>query len=60
VVFLLFGAAAGCWMANRIGDPVLRLTRASQRIASGELSVRVFVRTADSCSGWSSRSTRGA
>jgi two-component system nitrogen regulation sensor histidine kinase NtrY len=47
VVFLLFGAAAGYWMANRIGDPVLRLTRASQRIASGELSVRVFVRTAD-------------
>ncbi len=47
VVFLLLGAAAGYWMANRIGDPVLRLTRASKRIASGELSVRVFVRTAD-------------
>lgn len=47
VVFVLVGAGVGYWLAQRIADPVARLTRASQRIASGELSARVFVRTAD-------------
>jgi signal transduction histidine kinase len=47
VVFLLLGAAVGYWLAERIAEPVERLTRASRRIASGELSARVFVRTAD-------------
>ena len=47
VLFLLIGAGVGYWLAERISDPVERLTRASRRIASGELSARVFVRTAD-------------
>jgi len=34
-------------MAERIGDPVQRLTRATRRIAAGDLSTRVIVRTAD-------------
>lgn len=47
VVFIALGAGVGYWLAQRIADPVARLTRASRRIASGELSARVFVRTAD-------------
>ncbi len=47
VVFILLGAAVGFWMAERISDPVRRLTRASQRIAAGNLDTRVFVRSAD-------------
>jgi nitrogen fixation/metabolism regulation signal transduction histidine kinase len=47
VVFILLGGGLGYWLAQRISDPVERLTRASRRIAAGELSARVFVRTAD-------------
>lgn len=47
VVFILLGGAVGFWMAERISDPVRRLTRASQRIAGGDLDTRVFVRSAD-------------
>lgn len=47
VVFILFGAAIGYWLAERISDPVQRLTRASRRIAAGDLDTRVFVRSAD-------------
>ena len=47
VVFVLLGAAIGFWMAERIGDPVQRLTRAARRIASGDLDTRVAVRTSD-------------
>ena len=47
VVFILLGAAIGFWMAERIGDPVQRLTRASRRIAMGDLDARVLVRTSD-------------
>jgi nitrogen fixation/metabolism regulation signal transduction histidine kinase len=47
LVFILLGAGIGFWMAERIGDPVTRLTRASRRIAAGDLDARVFVRTAD-------------
>ncbi|MFO5197556.1 HAMP domain-containing protein, partial [Salmonella enterica subsp. enterica serovar Typhimurium] len=43
----LLGAGLGYWMAERIGDPVQRLTRATRRIAAGDLSTRVIVRTAD-------------
>ena len=46
-VLILLGAALGYWMAERIGDPVQRLTRATRRIAAGDLSARVIVRTAD-------------
>jgi signal transduction histidine kinase len=47
LVLICLGAGLGYWMAERIGDPVLRLTRATRRIAAGDLSVRVIVRTAD-------------
>lgn len=47
LVFILFGAAGGFWMAERIGDPVKRLTRATRRLASGDLSVRAMVKSAD-------------
>jgi signal transduction histidine kinase len=47
IVFILLGAGIGFWMAERIGDPVQRLTRASRRIAAGDLDARVFVRSAD-------------
>ena len=47
LVFILLGAGIGFWMAERIGDPVQRLTRASRRIASGDLDARVYVRSAD-------------
>jgi signal transduction histidine kinase len=47
LAFILLGAAMGFWMAERIGDPVQRLTRAARRIASGDLDARVLVRSAD-------------
>jgi signal transduction histidine kinase len=47
LVFVLLGAGIGFWMAERIGDPVQRLTRASRRIAAGDLDARVAVRSAD-------------
>jgi signal transduction histidine kinase len=47
IAFILLGAAIGYWMAERISDPVQRLTRASRRIAAGDLETRVFLRSAD-------------
>jgi HAMP domain-containing protein len=47
LVLILLGAAIGYWMAERIGDPVQRLTRATRRIAAGDLTARVIVKTAD-------------
>jgi signal transduction histidine kinase len=47
LVLILLGAAVGYWMAERIGDPVQRLTRATRRIAAGDLNTRVIVKTAD-------------
>ncbi|MEO5823898.1 MAG: ATP-binding protein [Vicinamibacteraceae bacterium] len=47
LMLILLGAGLGYWMAERIGDPVQRLTRATRRIAAGDLSTRVIVRTAD-------------
>jgi signal transduction histidine kinase len=47
LLFVLLGAGIGFWMAERIGDPVQRLTRASKRIAAGDLDARVYVRSAD-------------
>ena len=40
LVFILLGAGIGYWLAERIGDPVQRLTRASRRIAAGDLDAR--------------------
>jgi two-component system, NtrC family, nitrogen regulation sensor histidine kinase NtrY len=47
LVLILLGAGIGYWMAERIGDPVQRLTRATRRIAAGDLTARVIVKTAD-------------
>jgi two-component system nitrogen regulation sensor histidine kinase NtrY len=47
VLFSLLGAAIGYWMAERIGDPVKRLTRATRRIARGDLDARVAATSRD-------------
>jgi nitrogen fixation/metabolism regulation signal transduction histidine kinase len=47
VVVSLLGAALGYWAAERIADPVNRLTRATRRIARGDLDVRVASTSAD-------------
>ena len=45
--FILLGAAIGLSMAERIADPVRRLTRATRRIARGDFDARIAVRSAD-------------
>ena len=47
VCFILLGAAIGYSMAERIADPVNRLTRATRRIARGDLDARIAVASAD-------------
>jgi signal transduction histidine kinase len=47
VLFALMGAAIGYSMAERIGDPVNRLTRATRRIARGDFSARVAETSSD-------------
>jgi len=47
VCFILLGAAIGYSMAERIADPVNRLTRATRRIARGDLDARIAVSSAD-------------
>ena len=47
VLFVLLGAGIGFSMAERIGDPVQRLTRATRQIARGDLDVRLTVKSAD-------------
>ncbi len=47
VFFVLLGAALGYWMAERIADPVNRLTRATRRIARGDLDVRIAATSSD-------------
>jgi len=47
VLFIVLGAATGYWMAVLIADPVHRLTRATRRIARGELSVRIAATSSD-------------
>jgi signal transduction histidine kinase len=47
VTFILLGAAIGYSMAERIADPVNRLTRATRRIARGDLDVRVVETSSD-------------
>ena len=44
---ILLGAAMGYWTAERIADPVSRLTRATRRIARGDLDARVAASSAD-------------
>ena len=47
LLFVLLGAGIGHSMAERIADPVRRLTRAAQRIARGDFDARVAARSAD-------------
>jgi signal transduction histidine kinase len=47
VLFVLIGAALGYWMAERIADPVNRLTRATRRIARGDLDARIAATSSD-------------
>ncbi len=47
VLFILLGAAIGYVTAERIADPVNRLTRATRRIARGDLDARIHASTAD-------------
>jgi nitrogen fixation/metabolism regulation signal transduction histidine kinase len=47
VLFVLLGAAIGYWMAERIADPVNRLTRATRRIARGDLDARIAATSSD-------------
>ena len=47
LLFILAGAGIGYSMAERIADPVNRLTRATRRIASGELNAPVAATSAD-------------
>jgi nitrogen fixation/metabolism regulation signal transduction histidine kinase len=47
VLFVLLGASMGYWMAERIADPVNRLTRATRRIARGDLDARIAATSSD-------------
>ena len=47
VLFSLLGAALGYWMAERVADPINRLTRATRRIARGNLDARVAAASSD-------------
>ncbi len=47
VLFILLGGALGYWMAERIADPVNRLTRATRRIARGDLDARIAATSSD-------------
>ncbi len=45
LIFIFLGAGIGYSMAERIGDPVKRLTRATRRIARGDLTARITRRS---------------
>jgi signal transduction histidine kinase len=47
MLFILVGAAIGYPMAERIADPVNRLTRATRRIARGDFDARVATTASD-------------
>ena len=47
LLFMLAGAGLGYSMAERISDPVNRLTRATRRIARGDLDARVAATSSD-------------
>jgi signal transduction histidine kinase len=47
LLFILAGAGLGYRMAERISDPVNRLTRATQRIARGDLDARIAATSSD-------------
>jgi signal transduction histidine kinase len=47
ICVMLLAAGLGAWVAQRVADPVARLTRATRQIASGRLDVRIVADTAD-------------
>jgi signal transduction histidine kinase len=47
VLFSLLGAGLGYVVAERVADPVTRLTRATRRIARGDLDARIAATSAD-------------
>jgi len=47
LLFILAGAGLGYSMAERISDPVSRLTRATRRIARGDLDARIAATSSD-------------
>jgi nitrogen fixation/metabolism regulation signal transduction histidine kinase len=47
LLFILAGAGIGYSMAERIADPVNRLTRATRRIARGDLDARIAATSSD-------------
>ena len=47
LLFIFAGAGIGYWMAERIADPVNRLTRATRRIAQGDLDARIAATSSD-------------
>jgi signal transduction histidine kinase len=47
VLFIIFGAAIGYFMAERIADPVNRLMKATGRIARGDLDARILATSSD-------------
>jgi signal transduction histidine kinase len=47
LLFILGGASLGYYMAERISDPVSRLTRATRRIARGDLDARIAATSSD-------------
>ena len=47
VLFVLLGGASGLYMAERIADPVKRLTRATGKIARGDFDAQIAARSAD-------------
>jgi signal transduction histidine kinase len=46
-IFIILAAGGGLYMAERIADPVKRLTRATGKIARGDFDAQVMVRSAD-------------
>ncbi|HSK08367.1 MAG TPA: HAMP domain-containing sensor histidine kinase [Vicinamibacterales bacterium] len=47
ILFILVGAGFGYPLAERIADPVSRLTRATRRLSRGELDVRIATTASD-------------
>ena len=47
LIFVFCGAGLGYWLAERIADPVSRLTRATKRLSRGDLDVRVAATSSD-------------
>ena len=47
LIFVFCGAGLGYWLAERIADPVNRLTRATRRLSRGDLDVRVAATSSD-------------